>query len=203
MIRFISMAVIPFPQWTLRSSGLCSSIIYSWCIQRVFLYRNISIWLQRHLASHRKPVRLFSASRATSCVCDLPCCVDVTRSVSAAVNLSLKYHTLCYLTCCVDVTRSVSAAVTLSLKYHTLCDLTCCVDVTRSVSAAVTLSLKYHILYDPSCWVDVTCLVNAATRCIVVVFSSWNTSYTIRVVLYWSKVHSYRRGQTQKLIRMV
>lgn len=150
------MAVTPFPQWTWRSPGLCNSIIWSMTRQLTyaagFFYRKVSVWLQRHLASHGKPLHLFTALRATSCVCDLPRCVDVTHSVSAAA----------------------------------------------------TLSLKCHIRYDLSCRVDVTYLVNAATRLfIVIVSSSGNTSYTIRVICYLSKVHSCRRGQPQKLIRRV
>ena len=81
--------------------------------QRVSFFRNVSIWLPRHLASHRKPIILFTALRAASCVCDLSRCVDVTRSVNAAATLSLKYHILCDLFCCVDVTYLVNAATRL------------------------------------------------------------------------------------------
>ena len=56
---------------------------------------------------------------------------------------------------------------------------------------------------DLSCCVYVTYLGNAATGLFfVTIFYSGNTSYTIGVILCWSKVNSCRRAQPQKLRRV-
>jgi hypothetical protein len=131
LISFVSMAVIPlgardvpaininFVRFVQQYNLVDDQTID---IRSEFLFRNVGTWLPRHLASHCKPLILFTTLRAASCVCDLSCCVVVTYLGNAATGLF-----------------------------------------------------------------------------IVILFSSGNMSYTIGVILCWSKVNSCWRTQPQKL----
>jgi len=104
-ISFINMAVIPLEAWDVPAVNITfvqfvqqynfaddQTVDIRVCSE--FLFWNVSIWLPRHLASHRNPLILFTALRAANCVCDLSCCVW-------SVLLCVICLAVCDLSCCV------------------------------------------------------------------------------------------------------